>query len=348
MASVPIEAIWQAADALEAEGIRPTLAAVRNKVGGGSFTTITNAMGEWRKRRQQDALAPAEPLPDEISQHVDEIGQRLGDIGQQLRALGGEIWAKARALADEQLVGLRQRLEAEKAEIHERMTEAVQLADQLTEEAEGLRRQLADHQAEVAALKEQMAEMEQRSSAELARARDNASRYEIAAAEARAGEKAALERAVHAEDRVATLNDQLAQTTGKLQRLEAEQASVRDQMTEAVQLADRLTGEAEALRRQLADHQALQAEHQALKAHLAEVERRHAEELARAAEHTARQETAAAEAGAAEKTALERAARAEGQVEALKNQLVEMTAILQPGAKGSVRGSRSGGGKGSD
>jgi hypothetical protein len=158
MASTTIEAIWQAADALEAEGIRPTLAAVRNKVGGGSFTTITNAMGEWRKRRQQEALAPAEPLPDEIGQHLDEIGQRLGDIGQQLRAFGSEVWAKARALADEQLVGLRQRLEAEKAEINDRMTEAVQLADQLTEEAEGLRRQLADHQAEVAALKGQMAE----------------------------------------------------------------------------------------------------------------------------------------------------------------------------------------------
>jgi chromosome segregation ATPase len=226
------------------------------------------------------------------------------------------------------------------------MTEAVQLADQLTEEAEGLRRQLADHQAEVAALKEQMAEMEQRSSAELARARDIASNYEIAAAEARASEKAALERAVHAEDRVATLNDQLAETSGKLQRLETEQASVRNQMTEAVQLADRLSGEA--LRRQMADHQALQTEHQALKAHLAEVERRHAEELARAAERTARQETAVAEAGAAERAALQRAARAEGQVEALKNQLVELTAILQPGAKGPARGSRGGSGKGSD
>ena len=348
MALTTVEAIWQAADALEAEGIRPTLAAVRNKVGGGSFTTITSAMGQWRQRRQQEAFTPQEPLPDEIGQHVDEIGQRLGDIGQQLRALGSEVWAKARALADEQLIGLRQRLEAEKAEISGQMAEAVQLADQLTEEAEGLRRQLAEHQAEIAALKGQMTEMEQRSSAELARARDIASNHEMAAAEARASENAALERAVHAEDRVATLNDQLAETTGKLQRLEAEQAGVRAQMTEAVQLADRLSGEAEALRRQVADHQALQAEHQALDAHLAEVERRHADELARVTEHTTRQETAAAEAGAAEKTALERAARAEGQVEALKNQLAELTAILQPGAKGSARGSRRGSGKGSD
>ena len=222
------------------------------------------------------------------------------------------------------------------------------MADQLTEEAEDLRRQLADDQAEVAALKGQMAEMEQRTSAELARARDNASRNEIAAADARAGEKAALEQAARAEDRIEALNDQLAETTGKLQRLETEQASVHNQTTEAVQLADRLAAEAEALRQQLADRQALQAEHQALKAHLAEVERRHAEERARAAEHTARQETAAAEAGTAEKTALERAARAEGQMEALKTHLAELTAILQPGAKRPARGSRGGSGKGSD
>jgi FtsZ-binding cell division protein ZapB len=50
---------------------------------------------------------------------------------------------------------------AEKAEINDRMTEAVHLADQLTEEAEDLRRQLTDQQAEVVALKGQMAELEQ-------------------------------------------------------------------------------------------------------------------------------------------------------------------------------------------
>jgi hypothetical protein len=196
-------------------------------------------MGEWRKRRQQQALALAEPLPDEIGQHVEEIGQRLADINQQWRDLGSEIWAKARALADEQLIGLRHRLEMEKDELGA-------------------------------------------------------------------------------------------------------------QMTEAVRLADRLTEEAEALRRQLADHQSLQAEHQGLKAHAAEVERRHADELVRADERTARQDKAAAEAGAAEKTALERAARAEGQVEALKNQLVELTALLQPSAKDSAMGTHRGGTKDGD
>ena len=42
------EAIWAAADALVEAGERPTLAAVRKAVGGGSFTTISEAMAEWR------------------------------------------------------------------------------------------------------------------------------------------------------------------------------------------------------------------------------------------------------------------------------------------------------------
>jgi colicin import membrane protein len=308
-------------------------------------------MAEWRKRRQQDARTPLEPLPDEISQHVDEIGQRLGDIGQQLRTLGSEIWAKARALADEQLIGLRQRLDTEKEELGAQMTEAVQLADRLTEEAEGLRRQLSDYQplqAEHHALKAHVGEAERRHAEELALAREDAARREAAANDARAVEKAALDRAVRAEARIEALDDQLAEATGKLQRLESEQAGVRARMTEAVQLADRLVKEAETLRRQLADHQALQAEHQALAAQLAELERRRADELARAAERTARQDKAAAEAGAAEKAALERAARAEGQVEALKNQLAGLTALLQPGVKGSAKGSHPGGGQNGD
>jgi chromosome segregation ATPase len=351
MALSTIETIWQAADELEAEGLRPTLAAVRNKVGSGSFTTITNAMAEWRKRRQQDARTPQEPLPEEIGQHVEEIGQRLGNIGQQLRALSGEIWAKARALADEQLIGLRQRLETEKEELGGQMAEAVQLADRLTEEAEELRRQLNDHQglqAEHETLKDHMADMGRRHAEELALARDEAARSTAAANDSLAAEKAAIDRAVRAETRVEALDDQLAEVTGKLQRLESEQAGVRARMTEAVRLADRLGKEAEVLRRQLADHQVLQTEHRALKAHVAELERRHAAELARAAEHATRQDKAAAAAGAAEKTALERAARAEGQVEALKNQLAGLTALLQPNANRSAKGSHRGGGKNGD
>ena len=46
--ALTVAQIHQAADELDAEGIRPTLAAVRKRVGSGSFTTISEAMTSWR------------------------------------------------------------------------------------------------------------------------------------------------------------------------------------------------------------------------------------------------------------------------------------------------------------
>ena len=45
------ERIWTAADQLDAEGDRPTLAAIRKKLGGGSYSTISEAMRPCRPSR---------------------------------------------------------------------------------------------------------------------------------------------------------------------------------------------------------------------------------------------------------------------------------------------------------
>jgi hypothetical protein len=60
------EAIWKVADDLNAEGVRPTLAAIRKKLGAGSFTTISQAMTEWRRRKEKDDRPVVEPLPTEL------------------------------------------------------------------------------------------------------------------------------------------------------------------------------------------------------------------------------------------------------------------------------------------
>ena len=54
------EQIFAVADDLDAAGQNPTLASVRKQLGGGSFTTISEAMNEWRARKASQA-APSSP-----------------------------------------------------------------------------------------------------------------------------------------------------------------------------------------------------------------------------------------------------------------------------------------------
>lgn len=82
------EVIWAAADQLEANGVYPSLAAIRKVVGGGSYTTIGAAMEE-RKQLPRAALdGGAIPMPNVLS-------ERFG-------ALGEEVWAAAVAHAHKQ------------------------------------------------------------------------------------------------------------------------------------------------------------------------------------------------------------------------------------------------------
>ena len=116
--------IWAAADALVKAGERPTLAAVRKAVGGGSFTTISEAMAEWRAR-QAVAEPVREPAPVAVSQHA--------------AVLVSELWAQAQAIAHERLQADREALEAAREEMARERAEAVELADLLAGELDLVR-----------------------------------------------------------------------------------------------------------------------------------------------------------------------------------------------------------------
>ena len=198
------ETIWQVADALDAEGIRPTLAGVRKRLGSGSFTTIQEAMTEWKSRQQQAAAAIHEPPPEELTERAV--------------ALTGEIWKMARAAADLALVGDRQQIEAEQVELRRQVAEAVELADALTEESEELKQELAELRPLRALVEKtvmELAEVRRKSDEEVQRAMETSSRKEREAVEAQKAEKAALERAARAEGKAEALKEQLTEMTVK-------------------------------------------------------------------------------------------------------------------------------------
>ncbi len=116
------EEIWKIADDMEKRGEKPTLAAVRKAAGGGSYTTISEAMSEWRERKDRAELEKASFVPEEI---VDV-----------LLVAGKSIWKTASGRADKEVAGLKDELKAKQEAFEKERTETLALADQLTQELE--------------------------------------------------------------------------------------------------------------------------------------------------------------------------------------------------------------------
>ena len=159
------KAIFDAADALDAGGQRPTLAALRKAVGGGSFTTISEAMTDWWAGRALRDAPVREPAPA-------VVGERLGEVAD-------EIWGLALQVAKERLASEREAFDAARAQAEQDKQEAVELADVVTAELEAL-------QGKISVL--ESGELAARQDAATQREQLAASRERAAAAEARAAE----------------------------------------------------------------------------------------------------------------------------------------------------------------
>lgn len=157
--------IFAAADELDVVGQNPTLAAVRKALGGGSFTTISDAMAEWKSRKAAKEQPLREPAPATISDRLSE--------------LGADIWSMALELANGRLASEREALEAARTQLEAEKSEAAEMADQVTAELEEAKTTLAQATA---------AEGVARDEAEALRQQLAAVQLQAATAEARAGE----------------------------------------------------------------------------------------------------------------------------------------------------------------
>lgn len=176
--AITTDQIVAAADALDAAGQNPTLAAVRKALGGGSFTTISEGMVEWKARKAAKEAPVREPAPPVIM-------ERLGTFG-------AELWAEAVSLATGRLAAEREALDATRAELEAASAEAAELADQVAVELEEAKAQLAASQAAERAARQDMDAL-----------RDAGTAAQIRAATAEA-------RAIEIEKRVQDLNAELA------------------------------------------------------------------------------------------------------------------------------------------
>jgi chromosome segregation ATPase len=244
--------IFEAANQLIEAGQTPTLAAVRKVLGSGSFTTISEAMAEWKISRRDIPPMIREPTPTEIA--------------ERLNALGGELWQSALDLANARLAGERASLETIRAQLEGERQEAADLADQLATDLEAAQATIQRHVEQLAA---KTGEIEQ------LRAELRAQTEVIITATHRADTLDAIR--VEVQARVDQLSDLLKKEQAARQESEMDAYQVRQdvaRLTAELAACERRTGEFEV--------RAIEAERAATEAHKATEFTRIAEQTAQA------------------------------------------------------------------
>ena len=131
--AISIDDVFSAADRLSESGQQPTLAAVRSALGGGSFTTISEAMKSWRAMQQAAAAPVREAAPAAVMERFHQLGT--------------DVWAVAISMANDRLAKEREVFESAKAEAEQAQKEATEWADQLAAELESTRKRLEQQEA---------------------------------------------------------------------------------------------------------------------------------------------------------------------------------------------------------
>lgn len=141
---VRYEDVQRAIDALLAKGEAPSVHKVREVLGTGSFTTISEHLREWRARREENRdLPPPRGMPE------------------ALQELAESLWEKAQASANESLAHYRQEAEGRVETAREEAGETARRA----EDAEQRESALAAHLARTEQrLEEQSGELARRES----------------------------------------------------------------------------------------------------------------------------------------------------------------------------------------
>ena len=117
------EKIFLIADELDRNGQHPTLALVRKQLGSGSFTTISQAVSEWKiKKTAAASLLPSESVPQSVSDLIVELGTRM--------------WSYSLDLANKRFEAEHKALGNSRIELELEKVEAVELTEQVTGELE--------------------------------------------------------------------------------------------------------------------------------------------------------------------------------------------------------------------
>ena len=238
MSTITKERIFAAADQLLEEGKNPTLANVRSVLGGGSFTTISEAMQEWKS----DRLAPTAPIREVAPQPVFD----------RVQALANDIWSAALEIANSRLKSDREALEAAREEMEQEKAEAAEIGDQMSAEIERLKNQLEVATTNLNEIKEFANEVQQvNQDLKVERSADKASLDQLEKTVVSMQEQITLLQVQLIDERekyqsqLKDERDKVETLVGQVAQLETENTGLLDMMEDKEKRADRDTKRAE-------------------------------------------------------------------------------------------------------
>lgn len=221
--------IHASADALAEQGIKPTLAEVRKALGGGSFTTISEAMKSWRQDNQEEEQLKQVELPNGITERLQSLGadmwQTAINIANERLTAEREALAiaqtKAQAETDEAQEAVKM-LESEQVELLEQLDFQQAQAEQATTDAVVSRTALetatAQHRTDIDAIKQQLSDTQHK--LELEQERSSAAQQTVNELRSKLDEVGA--QLMQARESVATANAQSKNQTAEIERLKSE------------------------------------------------------------------------------------------------------------------------------
>ena len=192
------EAVWTAADELQASGHEPTVLLLRERVGG-SFTTVQKHLRTWQdKQRQVQAI------------RVPESIQRLAD------QLAREVWRSAQVETQAAISQAQQTAQAAIAAIEKERDQALSEIARLEADAETRSTELDVARTEMYTMRDTLAEARAHAQTEAARATELERQLTSVQTEL---EHARARSVTQLAEAVAAIQQQLTQQAAHLQRM---------------------------------------------------------------------------------------------------------------------------------
>lgn len=269
---VTAEQVHAAADAIAAEGQRPTIRSVRERLGTGSPNTIQRYLAEWRESRPQVAQAAyelpaelvnafgkelrrgAEAATAELRQELSESHaetQELAEIGEGLEKERDDAIARAEAVETE-----RDQIAQDRDQIKHDLDRVQHERNEARELAESRGQDLAQAQNRITTLTEQLDEVKEQAGnhrKRLEEAQQQAQQSQQAAAVAESKADAQAEKAGDLKEQLSELKAELSEARKEAREAREQAAKDAEAWREQVSLEHQRNAELQSERDSLAD-----------------------------------------------------------------------------------------------